>query len=402
MRALSPSVVVAVASIAACGGGSAPNAVVTVSPPTGLWDRARTIVVARLNPGQRVTLHARTSLPSGIWASSATFKASSRGTVDLATEAPLRGSYSGVSAMGLLWSEKLLTSQRGPLNGLATTKISADAGGQTVGSASLTQSLNGPGVRMHQETVASAGFYGQYFSPAPGVSHAPALVLWGGSEGDLGGAPEAALLASHGIPTLALAYFDDPGLPCRLEDIPLEYFVKAINWLRRQRQVDPRKMWIDGASRGAEAALLVASHFPAQVHGVVAIAPTYYVFGANPGHCQISGPKTPPPAWTLHGKPVAPRGVIPVRQITADLLLIAGGDDTVWPSFVYAPQIMAHLPHNGAPHRYLYYPQAGHIVLGIPYSVVPNEFLDDGGTTASDSAAWMRAWPAMIDFINSH
>lgn len=63
---------------------------------------------------------------------------------------------------------------------------------------------------------------------------------------------------------------------------------------------------------------------------------------------------------------------------------------------------MAGLPHNRAAHRYLYYPQAGHIVLNIPYSPVSNTVLGDGGTVASESHAWISDWPATISFISTH
>ena len=46
--------------------------------------------------------------------------------------------------------------------------------------------------------------------------------------------PRPDLIASHGFPALAVAYFDEPGLPCALQNIRLEYFVRAIQWLRAQ------------------------------------------------------------------------------------------------------------------------------------------------------------------------
>ena len=169
--------IMAATAVSGCAGTGAPRAVVSASPATALWDRARSIVVSRLRPGQRVTLRAQTSLPEGVWASSATFKANSHGVVDVSRQAPLSGSYSGVSAMGLLWSEKPIRRRRGRLNGEATSTISARTGGQLIASAKMTQRLNGPGVRMHDERVSSAGFYGVYYWPAPSVSHAPAVVL---------------------------------------------------------------------------------------------------------------------------------------------------------------------------------------------------------------------------------
>jgi hypothetical protein len=79
----------------------------------------------------------------------------------------------------------------------------------------------------------------------------------------------ASLLASHDIPALVVAYFNEPGLPCALGDIPLQYFAHAIGWLRRQRRVDPARVWLLSASRGSEAELLVAEHWPGLVHGIV-------------------------------------------------------------------------------------------------------------------------------------
>lgn len=373
-----------------------------ISPQVALLDQPRVIVVSHLRPRQLVTLHARTALPDGVWASSATFRADRHGRVDVARQAPLSGSYSGISPMGLRWAERRINARRGPLNGKATTTVSATVDKRPVASASMTQLLNAPGVTAHFERVRSSGFYGAYYAPPASVHHAPAIVLWGGSEGGLDTTSEAGLLASHGIPALALAYFDAPGLPCRLQDIPLEYFVKAIKWLRSQPQVDPHRVWIIGASRGTEAELLVAAHFPGLVHGLVAIAPTAYAFGSLPGKCPATGGVGGASAWTLDGKGI-PKGVpLPIKQIKSDVLLLAGGDDAVWPSFVFAPRIMAKLPRTGATHRYLYYPNAGHLVFGVPYNSIPVAELAGGGTVASNSAAYIKDWPATISFISHH
>jgi hypothetical protein len=58
--------------------------------------------------------------------------------------------------------------------------------------------------------------------PASAPARRPALLIFGGSEGGLSGTLIAALLAAHGYPALALAYFNAPGLPATLSDIPLE------------------------------------------------------------------------------------------------------------------------------------------------------------------------------------
>ena len=83
------------------------------------------------------------------------------------------------------------------------------------------------------------------------------------------------------------------------------------------------------------------------------------------------------------------------------MLLLAGGEDAVTASYLYARQILAGLPHNHAPHKYLYYPHAGHGVLGIPYTPLSPQDTS-GGTNASDNAAYSQDWPAAINYISHH
>lgn len=345
----------------------------------------------------------------------------------------MSGSYRGVSALGLLWSERL--TRPGSTAAAATvTTLSVSAGGQPRASAKLTQLIRAPQVSGHDETLRRAGFVGQYFAPAV-PARRPAVVVWGGSEGGLGSSGRwAALLASHGTPALALAYFDETGLPCSLNDIPLEYFAKAIRWLRTQPSVDPTRIWVLSASRGTEAELLTAAAWPKLLHGIVAGAPSSIGYGAFTGQCAPRGDV----AWTLRGRPIAhatigaptlnPNGslddraefqatlgtpttqaaAIPIRRFRGPALLISGGDDQIWPSDTYANQIMHELRTDPSRHEHLNYPGAGHIVLGIP-SVPPatNESAGRttialGGTASADDAAHRADWPEMIRFIASH
>lgn len=152
----------------------------------------------------------------------------------------------------------------------------------------------------HAETRAREGFDGTLFLP-PGRARRPAVVIWGGSEGGLvAGDAWGELIASHGIPALGIAYFDAPGLPCALSDIPLEYFARAIRWMRHRPSVDPGRVWLLSGSRGTEAEALLAAHFPRLVHGFVAEAPSSTAYASFPGTCR---PRTRY-AWTLHGHPV--------------------------------------------------------------------------------------------------
>ena len=117
------------------------------------------------------------------------------------------------------------------------------------------------------------GLVGVLFTPRVRTRR-PAVLVFGGSEGGNGMIDAAAVLAAHGYPTLALAYFGDPGLPSQLVNVPLEYFARAVRVLRRVPEVDPARIAVMGASRGGELALLLAATFPHLIHGAIGLVPS--------------------------------------------------------------------------------------------------------------------------------
>jgi len=197
-------------------------------------------------------------------------------------------------------------------------------------------------------SVAADGLYARWYAPTDVHRPRPGLVVFGGSNGGLHAAPLARAFASYGYPALALAYFRAPGLPSRLENIPLEYFEGAIQFVRRQPGVG--RVVLSGSSRGGEAALLLAATYPARVQGVVAIVPHYQT---NYG-------------WSLKGKPVPYDEVIPVECIRRPILTASGGRDRIWSSSVYTDQIELRLrdQHFRCPHQRLDFPREGHSLAG--------------------------------------
>ena len=223
------------------------------------------------------------------------------------------------------------------------------------------------------------------------------MLLFGGSEGGLSGTAEAGLLASRGIPTLALAYFAEPGLPATLSRIPIEYFERALRWLARQPGVDPHRLTVYGVSRGSEAALLLGLHDQALVHEVVALVPGNVVIGEYPGCCG--------PAWTLHGKPIpfqhtyGPVGPaqIPVERIKAALFLDCGGSDLIWPSCEMARAIVDR--RHGRAVTLHAYPEAGHGVGNLLPNVALRAPITDGSVPGANAAGRRDAWPKLLRFL---
>jgi dienelactone hydrolase len=237
------------------------------------------------------------------------------------------------------------------------------------------------------------------------------VLLLGGSGGGLSDPATAALLASRGYPVLQLAYFGLPGLPAELKRIPLEYLERALRWLAARPEVDPERVIVVGSSRGAELGLLLGARFTSLVHGVAAYAPSSVV---NPGF--PSGLTDCPPAWTYEGTPIPhvtcdeyleprptrpPESVIPVERIRGPILLVAGGDDTLWPSAGYTAAIVDRLRANDrSDFGTVVYRRAGHGAgATIPYLPLPTTYCTPsgscsnlGGDTTADARARTTAW----------
>jgi dienelactone hydrolase len=288
-------------------------------------------------------------------------------------------------------------------------RLTLAAGGRTLVRAGTTRTLLAPGERDRPLRPRTTGFYGELFAPPSTGTRKPAVLLFGGSEGGLATTDMAALLAAHGYPTLALAYFAEPGLPKDLLRIRLEYFAHALRWLARRPGVDRARLVVAGISRGSEAAQLLGIHYPDLVHGVIALVPS------NAAQCGIPRYVGQPvlrcigPAWTFRGRPVRYSRVaspyatpaLPDERINGPIFLDCGGQDALWPSCPMAHAIAARLRAHRFAHAVtlLAYPNAGH---GVG-DVLPNEafYLPTGGTILADQRARTDAWPRLLAFLRS-
>ena len=424
MRVVAVSAVLAVTTLTA-GGVVAHHAPrISLSRPTVLFSQPVTIRVTRLDKGEKVTVRdLATSAGAAPLSSQAMYRANSAGVVDLARSQSEAGTYAGRDRMGLFWSLQPGTPGPtpllpDPLPRVETDQLSVEIGGKTVATRRLVRRLVAPGVTERQLRPDDVGFYGDLFAPTGGAGRRPAVLVLGGSEGGL--APTsmliAAQLASHGYPTLALAYFGEPGLPSSLMNVPLEYFETALRWLSRQPGVDAHHIVVSGASRGSEAALLLGVHNPDLVSGVIAASPSSVVNRGLPDKTQS--------AWSLGGSPIAfvpdhefreplpadaPDAIIPVELSRGPILFVCGHDDHLWPSCDYTHAMTARLAAADATPRstVLRYPAAGHsvgeLVANTPESVtvIPSRYgiYDLGGSPSADAAARADAWPRLLLFL---
>ena len=390
------AVVVLAAVAAGCGGQSAPR--LTAGPRTSLVDRPVAIEVSGVSPGALV----RISVDEEGWVGSGVFRADRHGTASPSRQRSLRGTYTGLAPMGLFWSMKS-GSGLGPYFG-GTVDVTATVDGKVVGRTTLTRLGKARGVTEAPLSVQGAGFLGRFYRPAPGASrHVPVLLI-GGSEGGLSMTGEAALLASHGYPALDVAYFGAYGLPRDLRRIPLEYFVRAARWLDARAGVDRRRLVVYGVSRGTEAALLLAAHFPRLFAGVVALSPAARVNPAfAPGRLGPHGA-----AWTVGGRPIMPGTPFPFRSIRARVFETAGLEDNLFLSYPALLKIRSSLPHGHVVATI--YQHAGHFVdTAIPYLPFADTYYNEalgvtetlGGTSAGESAARADEWPRILRFVGS-
>jgi pimeloyl-ACP methyl ester carboxylesterase len=221
----------------------------------------------------------------------------------------------------------------------------------------------------------------------------------------------ARILEAEGYDVLAPQWFDE-----RISEIPLESFPLDELATRNDRLV------VMGMSRGAEAALLLGT-LDDRIDAVVALAPGAHAWGWIENGVQTS-------PWTWRGEPLpfvpfdldwqpdddppsyvdsyrsrlqkypaeAAAARIPAERFKGDLLLIAGGDDKVWPSVQFAEQIA--MRRGSLETRAIIGAQAGHrFVFPGEKPKVGGQTMARGGSDQADRAFGAQAWPDLLKVL---
>lgn len=368
------------------------------------------------------------------WSSTATFRTDDDGTVSLADQAPVDGTYQGERSMGFVWSMQRESVPEPsffvPDPPEVTLTLSARVDGVTQAETSVVRRFVAPDVTHRR--LGDERLVGHYYEPATDTRRPGVVALHGA-----GGQPlrnYGRLLASHGIPTLAVKWFgEEEPLPDQLSRVPVEYVQQAMEWLRSRDAVIDDEVGLVGHSKGAEYALLTATVDDDDVGAVVAIAPSAYVWqsptqGVSETSWTVDGeprpavpqPENPQPPERVRGRTktvgtledaieraseaALAAARIPVEEITGDVLLVAGGRDGVWPSVRMAETMVERLDTADFAHEYevLVYPDAGHVIT-VPYRPTTYEMLGGGlylgGEPGAIAAAEEDAWPQTVSWF---
>ncbi|CAJ0704887.1 CMD domain protein [Ralstonia wenshanensis] len=426
----------------------------SVTPADDLIDVSRGIVVTGLAPGAQIGIVAQTRRGNGVlWHSRAAFVADAQGTVDLTRDAPVSGDYTGVSAMGLIWSQRPDDGKARDVFPLSateplTTTLTATANGESV-HASFLQRLAAPGVTRHDVRAPDneEGLVGTLYLPDP-YAHPgprPAVLILNGSGGGIN-EPRAALYASHGYAAFALAYFKAPGLSDYISNTPLEYFERALAWLRKRVAPLHDFVAVSGQSRGGELALLLGATFPEAVSAVIGYVPGAVVHSGQNAADPAVGREGP--TWLYRGQPLphlwegnctaswapfdegpAPhrherairtalqdadavaRARIRIERARGPVLLLSAADDGSWPSSDYARMVTAKLAEVRHPYpvQHFDYEGAGHAIV-FPYvpttqlvyaHPVSGRISTGGGEPRANARADAQSWAAVRRFLAS-
>lgn len=203
-------------------------------------------------------------------------------------------------------------------------------------------------------------------------------------------------------------------------EVPLELFLDRVPALRS----DCDRVLVLGTSFGSEAALLTGALCD-EVDAVVAFAPSDVVWAGITRHGRVTS------HWTYHGEalPFVPfaddwespddppsfvglyersrerfadelsAAAIPVERI-ARLVLVAGGDDKVWPSVAQAEAIRERRAQQGLPTALVTDPQAGHRTMLPGEPVVTGAVrMRRGGTESADKRLGHQAWTHLLSLL---
>lgn len=261
-------------------------------------------------------------------------------------------------------------------------------------------------------------------------SHKGLVICFGGSEGSPN-FENAKILAKEGYETLALFMFGMKNQEQTLRKIPLEQFEDVIGYINKNIK-DNKPISVLGASKGAEYALNLASKYP-EIDNLILIAPSSYNFagldfkdygsswtykGAELPYIDIKKSsfnsflkniivpaiiKSPISFKETYNSAIekdssSQEKLIPVKNIKANILMIAGEDDLMWDSLAMANKIKEQNPKA----KIYSYKGAGHIFASNGVLNLGKIRIATGGTTESNDKAEIESRKTIDAFLKEN
>ncbi|KAM6984735.1 acyl-CoA thioesterase 18 [Aplochiton taeniatus] len=410
----------------------------SVQPIRGLVDEKFQVVLKNLSPGSPLTLHSlHHSEDNDHWEGFGYYFSNNQGTVTVAEDESLGGTYKGTEQMGLLWSMRPVPGSR---TGLRLRKkdvltpmvviISAYRGHVSEGfqeqcplaSVVTERWYVAPGVQ--RISIMEKGVRGTLFLP-PGPGPFPGVLdMWGGG----GGLVEyrSALLASHGFVSFALEYL--PAEEIATTELQYRYFETAFKIIQDHPLVVSDRVGLFGLSFGTSIALTMSAYFitinprccvcisGSHVHPVKkALSSVFDEMHKNlhktrfdEDNCYI---------WRdlILPIPTDPELKVEVGMIKCPLMLVVGEDDQNWATVESAEDIARMMHSAGNDHLLttLSYPGAGHLIEPpyTPHFRSSNFLLHNtrekvimlwGGWTKPHADAQEDSWEQILAFLRLH
>ncbi|XP_049588865.1 peroxisomal succinyl-coenzyme A thioesterase-like isoform X1 [Syngnathus scovelli] len=416
-----------------------PAPVLTAAPARGLVDDPLSIKASFLPPYHPVTLCAQMRSEDGdLWEAFGHYNTSADGTVNLARDHSVGGSYLGREPMGLFWALQPAPGEReglrlrkknveiphivdiSLLEGHVTPRERASA---ELAVATTERWYMAPGVQ--RIDIRQNGVVGTLFLP-PGPGRFPAMVdLWGMG----GGLVEyrSCLFASRGFASFTVAFMEHKDLTVQLNVNSADaYMKKAFNILQDHPQIHGDRIGVIGLSYGVYLALRLATRSEVNPSCLVCInGPAGSNVEITRTFCKPKVSASDQRFWPRDDagylsfkdmslpKNYSPGTVVELGNLACPMMYILGEDDQNCPSIENSNMIEHVLTASGKSHLYtcLSYPGAGHLIEP-PYSpnarisawrIKPEKILALwGGHTAPHAAAQEDSWKKILNFLDEN
>lgn len=374
-----------------------------------------------------------------VYASSALFAAKD-GVTDVSEQAPISGSYSGVSSAGLFWSMKDTGAPSQDGDSSEVIRVSFDFNDD--GSIDRTEELvlaktTGP----VEEVTVGTSLPEAFLLKPENVANPPVIIVLGGSEGgDSAARSIGSKFVARGYAVLGLPYYSPsygnspqqfPSLPAAFESIPIDKLETARDWLLERDDVDGERIALYGVSKGAEFALEGASRIDG-FRAVAAIVPSDVIWeGWGPG--TVAGEVS---SFSWRGEPlpfvpykgmaeelakfgtpgetvrirtphdagreansdrVTPARIL-VESIDEPVFLVGGDLDNTWASGPMARNIKATRDKSGLETTLFVSELAGHDLSGDGYSPMSGRV--DYLEASEEAKLRLEAWQGLLAFFD--